>query len=300
MIFWGIIIAIVAQIFNGTVSVLDKFLLQRTLRPAVFAFWISLTALGAFLLLPLGFGVPIGANQWFLDLTAGAVFTLAVVFMYEAFQKEELTRVVPIIGSFTPIFTLLIAYFFLGETLAPIQLFAVLTLILGVILLTYRHSPKPSNWLIIACAILSAFGFALSSILMKEIFFHQTFAAGLAWSRLGGLIIIPIVLFDSQSRHQIFQKKELPKKGNILTFGFGRALSASGFVLINLAYAILNPAIVNALQGVQYAYLFVAGLLLGRFWPQLFHEPMERHWFWLKVVGLVVIIIGSILLSINL
>lgn len=296
MPFIGFLVAIIAQVFNGTVSVFDKFLLQRTLKPTVFAFWISLTSLSAFILLPFGFQIPVG-NQWFLDLAAGATFVLAVIFLYEALQKEELTRVVPIIGALTPIFTLIIAYFFLGEILTSNQFIAVLILILGVFLLTYRHSPKPSNWLILVCAILAAFGFALSSVLMKEVFNQQPFIAGLAWSRLGGLIIIPIVLFDRVSREEIFKKRELPKKGNIIIFGVGRIFSASGFVLINLAYAILNPAIVNALAGVQYAYLFVAGLMLGKFWPQLFSEKLERRYLFSKIAGLVIIIIGTVILS---
>lgn len=296
MDFLGFLAAIIAQIFNGTVSVFDKFLLQRTLRPATLAFWISLTSLGAFFLLPFGYGAPLG-NQWFLDLAAGAIFILALIFMYEAMQKEELTRVVPIIGSLIPIFTLIIAYFILGEILTPNQFIAVLILILGVILLTYRHSAKPSNWLILSCAILAAFGFALSSVLMKEIFTYQPFFSGLAFSRLGGLIIIPIVLLDRQSRCDIFQKREVPKRGNTYVFFAGRFFSGSGFVLVNWAYAILSPAIVNALQGVQYAFLFILTSILSRFWPAVLREPVERKVIFRKIAGLVCVILGSIILS---
>lgn len=298
MPFVGFLVTIVGQIFNGTVSVFDKFLLQKQLRPAVFAFWISLTSLGAFLLLPFGFGLPQG-GQWFLDLAAGATFALSVIFMYEALQKEELTRVVPTIGALTPVFTLAIAYFFLGETLTSLQITAVFILILGIILLTYRHSSKPSNWLILACAILAAFGFALSSILMKEIFTYQPFFSGLAWSRLGGLILIPIVLLDRQSRVEIFQKKELPKEGSIKIFLIGRFFSASGFVLVNWAYAILNPVIVNALAGVQYAFLFVMSFFVSRFWPNVAKEQLNQKMLIIKISGLASIIIGIIILALQ-
>lgn len=298
MAFLGFLAAIVAQIFNGTVSVFDKFLLQRTLRPATFAFWISFTALSAFVLLPFGFKLPVG-NQWFLDLAAGAVFILALIFMYEAFQKEELTRVVPIIGSLTPVFTLLISYFVFGETLNSPQFIAFLILVLGIVLLTYRHSPKPSNWLILACAILAAFGFALSSVLMKGIFSQQPFFSGLAFSRLGGLIIIPIVLLDAQSRLDIFQKREVPKHGNTYVFFAGRFFSGSGFVLVNWAYAILSPTIVNALQGVQYAFLFILSSFLSRFWPAVLRESVERKVIFRKIAGLVCVIAGSIILALQ-
>lgn len=298
MAIWGIFIAILAQLFNGTVSVFDKFLLQKTLRPSVFAFWIALTSLSAFILLPFGFELPVGI-LWFLDLAAGAIFIFGVLFMYAALNREEVTRVMPIIGCFTPVFTLLIMNFFLGESLRLNQVLAIFVMLLGTFLLTYRHSPKRANYFVLAYAFFSAFGFALSSILMKEIFTYQSFVSGLAFSRLGGLIILPFVLLDPVSRQEIFKKRELPKSGSTLIFLIGRFFSAGGFILINLAYAILNPSIVNALQGVQYAYLFVAGLILGPFWPQLFNEKPSRKLLFLRLGGLIIIILGTIILSLS-
>jgi len=297
MAFIGFFIAILAQILNGTVSIFDKFLLQKTLRPTTFAFWISLTSLGAFVLLPFDFAIPTG-EQWFINLAAGATFSLALVFMYEALQKEELTRVVPTLGTLIPIFTLLVANFFLGETLSQGQILAVFILIVGIIFLTYRHSPKPSNWLVLGSAALAAFGFALSSVLIKEAFLEQPFAAGLAWSRLGGLVIIPIVLANKENREEIFRKREIPKKGNIIIFGLGRIFSGAGFILVNLAYAILSPAVVNALQSVQYAFIFLATLFLRRFWPKLLNEKISRRLMAARITGIIAVIIGSIILGI--
>lgn len=294
----GFFIAIIAQIFNGTVSVFDKFLLQRVLKPATFAFWISLTSLVALLFLPFGFAWP-NAHQWFLDLAAGAIFTLGVLFMYAALNKEEVTRVMPIVGCFVPVFTILITSIILKDWIGPGELMAIIILIAGTFLLTYRHSNVPTKYLILVYAVLAAFAFAFSSVLMKEIFLTQSFIAGLAWSRLGGLIVWPIALLDSETRSQIFTKREVPEHGNTVIYFIGRAFSGAGFVLVNFSYALLSPVVVNALQGIQYAYLFVANLLLGKFWPQLFNEHLDRKYLTFKIIGLVTIIVGSVILALN-
>lgn len=298
MVFFGFLIAIVAQIFNGTVSVFDKFLLEKTLKPTVFAFWISITSLIALVALPFDFSLP-APHMWFINLAAGATFSLAVLFMYAALHREEVTRVMPVIGSLIPVFTLIIAYFTLGDRLEPIQVVAIGILCLGIIFLTYRHSQKPVNYLIMTSAVLAAFAFALSSVLMKEIFNVQSFISGLAWSRLGGLIVVPLVLMDRESRNEIFRKREMPKHGNTIIFFLGRTFSGAGFLLVNFAYVLLTPAIVNALQGVQYAYLFLANLILGKFWPKLFNEKYTRRTLALKISGVLIIILGSVILALK-
>lgn len=298
MSFIGILIAIVGQVFNGTVSVFDKFLLEAKLKPTVFAFWISITSLGALALLPFNFSLP-APNMWFINLSAGATFSLAVLFMYAALQREEVTRVMPVIGSLIPVFTLVIAYFTLNDRLEPIQIAAIAILSLGIIFLTYRHSQKPVNYLIMISAVMAAFAFALSSVLMKEIFNVQSFISGLAWSRLGGLIVVPLVLMDPESRNEIFRKREMPKRGNTIIFFLGRIFSGMGFLLVNFAYILLNPVIVNALQGVQYAYLFIANQILGKFWPKLFDEKLNRRTLALKIFGVVIIIVGSAILALK-
>lgn len=296
MAFLGISIAILAQLFNGTVSVFDKFLLSKTLRPTNFAFWVSLIGLSAFLLLPFDLNFPQG-SQWILDLAAGASFVLAIFFMYVSLEKEEVTRVIPIIGCLTPVFTLLISNLYFSESFTSSEIMAIGILLMGIFFLTYRHSPKHTNHLILSSAIVAAFLFALSSVLMKEIFTNQSFISGLCWSRLGGLIIIPLVLMDRQTRFEIFIRRKIPQKGNFFVFLVGRIFSGGGFILINLAYSVIGPVVVNSLEGVQYALIFVANLTLKPIFPQIINETYTKKILLLKILGLISIIIGTIVLS---
>jgi drug/metabolite transporter (DMT)-like permease len=131
---------------------------------------------------------------------------------------------------------------------------------------------------------------------MKEIFLDQSFFSGLAWSRLGGLIFIPLVLLSKENRTAIWQK-ETGKTGNVLVFFFGRVFSASGFILINLAYSLTSPTIVNALQGIQYAFLFIVTAVLTKIWPNILKEMLNRQQILIKTMGISFIILGTILIA---
>lgn len=292
----GMIVAIFAHILNGSVSILDKFLLTKTFKePAAYAFWIGLMGLATFFLLPFGFTLPHG-TQWTIDLAAGATFVLALYFFYMAIQSEEVSRVIPIIGSMIPIVTLILSYIYLDERLAQGQIWSILVLIVGIILLTFRRSRKAINYKMILAAPMAAILFSLSSVLMKEVFIDQPFFGGLAWSRLGGFFIALIFLVWPENRSQIFKKEERPHGKRLWVFLSSRVFSASGFILVNFAISLSSPTIVNALQGVEYAFLFGLTFVLTKFHPQIIREQISRTSLYIKISGIIIIIIGTIIL----
>jgi len=294
---WGYFIAIGAHLLNGSVSIIDKFLLTKTFKnPAAYAFWIGILSLGTFILLPFGFTLPTGW-QWLIDFSAGATFILALYFFYLAIQAEEVTRIVPIVGSLIPIFTLLLSYFWLGERLIFPQILAIGIIILGIVLLTYRKSSQPINYQILLAGPLAALLFAGSAVLMKEVFASQPFIGGLVWSRLGGVIVALLFLIFPKNRPAIWEKEAWPQGGKLILFLAGRLFSTAGFILVNLAISLISVTVVNALQGIQYAFLFILTLLLTKFWPQIIRESLGRLTLVYKFLGIIIIILGSLLLA---
>ncbi len=138
-----IFIALVAHILNALVFVVDKSLLSTTNsiinQPARYAALSGLVAAGSVLILPLGFAWP---NLFILvwSLLAGFFWVAALWFFFIALKAGESSRIVPLTGSAVPIFTLLIAAFFLGEQLTVRQGGAVLALIIGGVLISIRFN----------------------------------------------------------------------------------------------------------------------------------------------------------------
>ena len=97
-------------LFGAVANVLDKFLLgsKRISSAPVYAFYVGLFGLGAFLLAPFGLTIP-NNNIIILCLIGGALFFAAILLLYFAFEIAEASRVAPVFGAVIPIVTLVLS-----------------------------------------------------------------------------------------------------------------------------------------------------------------------------------------------
>ncbi|MCX6784818.1 MAG: hypothetical protein NTV81_02690, partial [Candidatus Komeilibacteria bacterium] len=73
-------------------------------------------------------------------------------------------------------------------------------------------------------------------------------------------------------------------------------LAAAGFLSINYATSLASVSLVNALQGVQYAILFILAVLASIFYPKILKESIERGTLILKTISIICIGLGLFLL----
>jgi len=188
--------AIIAHFLNAIVFVVDKYILSRAhFKPEAYAFYVGLLGGSiALILMPFGFS-PIPLNQILISFLAGALFIAGVLFFYKSIEKEEVSKITPIIGGAVPFFTLVLTYLFLDERLSFEQLIAFTLLVLGgMIIIWPRKNISSFNQIRLSFlkklpkALLSAFFFAFSYVLTKYIFSYQPFINGFIWIRVGGLV----------------------------------------------------------------------------------------------------------------
>ena len=130
-----LIVTIASYFINAGVYVGDKFLLSKKIHSSIaYAFYVGIWSILNFVLLIFAPWVP-GPRELMIDLFAGALFLLTLVFWYKALHQSEATRVVPIVGALVPIFSFILSFLFLGETLNQSQLVAFFILIAGGVLI---------------------------------------------------------------------------------------------------------------------------------------------------------------------
>lgn len=292
-----LLVVIGAHSLNAVAFLIDKFLLSRAVpKPAVYAFFVGMLGAITFILLPFDFQIPT-AQQAFLDLAAGATFVLALLCFFAALQRGEASRIVPYIGGTIPVWTLLFAYLTLGERLAQQELIAFVVLVFGSALIArggsaVGHRRRHAYTIASFAAVL----FALSTVLMKVIFLQQAFIPGFVWSRAGAVLAALAILLHAPSRAAITRSQERPRGNLLALFVGGQVAGAVGFLTLQYAVSLASPTLVNALQGVQYAFLFVFTLFLGRTFPQL-RERLTRAIVLQKVAAIVIIAIGLSMLA---
>ena len=296
-----LLIALTAHFLFALVFIVDKFILSKTvLQPTVYAFYVGLLGITALALFPFGFDL-LPINQILISFLAGFLFVLAILFFYQAIKLGEISRVVPIVGGAVPLFTLFFSYSLLDERLSWDQFIAFFLLIIGSVVMFWPRREK-----ILAKAslnkrlffsLLAAFFFASSYVLSKFIYLEQSFINGFIWIRLGGFLGAWLLLFWPNVRQAVFKtsKKIKFKVGGLAAAN--KSISAFSHLLLNYAIALGSVTLVNALQGVQYAFLLIIALFLSKKFPQIIKEQISNGVIMRKVMAICLISLGLVILA---
>jgi len=256
-----LLVAILAQIVLGTSAVFDKFLLRRKFfDPLVYTFWLGLLGIFALIILPFGFEL-LSLNTIAIAIIAGVLFVLAMLFLFYALDYSEASATLPVIGGFSPVFTLIIGYFLMGSFLGFGELSAFFFLVLGGIVL-FLVEKKEFRFLSFIFITASALSFGLSNVLSKIVFQAGPFIPGFVWIKIGGVIFVLFLLLRKSFRQRIFSSSRQAKTKYHFLYFANRAYAGAGSILVYFAISLAHPAIVDATQSLKYIVIFFCAWLL--------------------------------------
>ncbi len=297
-----LVIAILAYLILAVVFLIDKYLLVGSIsNPKVYAFYVGVLGIAVLLLFPF-IEFSILANRYLIfALIAGASFVLGTLWFFKGLKLFEPSRMVPAVGGILPIFTFLLIFIFSKgkESLAFWEIISFLLLILGSFLITYNKAEKVSLQSL-KISTVAAFFFALSFVFSKYVYLEYPFLLGLVWIRLGGVAMALIFLFSRQLRSELFKEKPGLEKKTAVVFFSGQAVGAGAGILQNWAVALVPMAYVafiNALQGVQYAFLLVFAALLSLKLPGIIKEEISKEIILQKIIAVLFIGAGLAVLA---
>lgn len=292
-----IFIAIFSYFLTALNAAIDKYLLKsrRLGRPEAYAFAVSLLSQAVWILAPFGLVFP----PWpviLLSLLAGSLFTFALLLFFGALQKGEASRVVPLVGAMSTLFTFALAYFLVGERLGNWDLFALVLLILGGVLITWEKAKRNEDGLSRRLmAVVSALLFALSFTFTKEILGELNFISGLIWTRFGMGFGALILLLPKISRQAIAQSLlQAPRTAGTVFLG-GQIIGAGASLLQIYAVSLGSVTIVNALSGVQYVFVLTIASGLSAWRPKILKEKISSG-ILLQKISSIILLAGAIAL----
>lgn len=281
-----ILLAVAAQFLNAIVALIDKYIVtDKTvqLRPFVYAFYTCALA-GASILVYLLAAVPVPlddiafpslANVQFptlevvaLAILAAYTFFYALVSMFTALQKADASDVVPVIGAVSAISSFGLGYLFLGAALSQNFLLGVILLALGTILVSRFRFTLP----VALSALHAGLFFALHYVAIKGLFNMTSFDDGFFWSRVGLVLFALTLLLVPEYGSKIFSQTKASGRragGLVLVNKFIAGFAA---IMILKATELGDVAVVQALGGLQYIFIFAFAVLLGPYGPGVCHE----------------------------
>ncbi len=302
-----ILVALLAYLFLAVANLLDKFLVDNVLTSSKAYVFIA-CLMGGVVILGAPWFLRWPGTYWLvIDLLSGGVFAVALWLLYESLRRGEASRAIIFVGGLTPIFSIALSILFFEEQYSQLEWIGVITIILGIFLVALL--PKDRSFLtrIIAklkftqeirsgyliFAIFSALAYAVYFVATKYAYSAQPFASTFIWNRLGAALFVLLFLIRKNDRKKILSAFQKPKhnKHKLLVI-FNQVLGSAGFVLQNYAIFLGSVALVNAFQGVQYAFLLVVSSILAVFSPKLLKETFSWKIFLQKLAAVLVIGFG--------
>jgi drug/metabolite transporter (DMT)-like permease len=300
-----IFFALLAHVANGAVFIIDKSLLggKSTLRkPLHYALYSAALAGLVVIILPFAHVVFTSfVLTW--SLVAGAVHILALLVFFTAMRLGEPSRIVPITGSAVPLFTILFAVFFLGEVFTSWQVMGILLLIAGGGFLSIGRSEKKViqiSWKNLSLALLAGALFAIYFVVTKYIYTYANdeFLSVFMTTRIveAVIAIMAIVVFIGVRMPSGAKRKQQGSRKAQGVFFLNKILAAGAFLLQTYAISLGSVSVVNALQGVQFAFIFLLAILFSWAFPAIFREEIRRDALVQKSIGIILISIGITLI----
>jgi uncharacterized membrane protein len=276
-----LLFAIIGPLSWAISTHIDKYLVDKYFHDSDTAVLIVFTAVVAVLALPvIGFFVP---GVFSLPPLAMAVMTVsgtlymgAMLFYLRALQTEEASAVAPFF-QLSIIFTLLLAYVFLGEGLGPRQLSGIALIVAGTLSASVNGGAVRRRFNVKLLFLMTAATFivALSAVLFKYFAVQDSFWGTTFWTFAGqGIFGAGLILIPGYYRQfaNLFQRKP----GAVLGINAANELiNLGGGLGVRFASLLAPVALVSAVSSTTTLFVFAIGLVLTLFFPKFGREDLR-------------------------
>ncbi|MFA6227439.1 MAG: EamA family transporter [Candidatus Paceibacterota bacterium] len=299
------LIALIGPILNAVANHTDKYLITKYLKGGAVGSLIIFSSIFSVVALPIVlFFHPSVFNVSLIHgivlAINGMLVVLAILCYFYALQKDEASYVVPFYQTI-PIFGFILGYFILGETISTIQIIASLVIIFGATILSFEIGGEKIRFKkeVVLLMITASILFAVNGAIFKLIALDNGFWLSTFWSLIGK-IILGVIFFVFIKSYR-FQFMEMIKENKIAVLGLN-SLSETLFIVAESVtqYAILLAPLVLVLlvSSFQPLFVFVIGVALTIFFPNISQESISKKNILQKIIGIGLIIIGTYFIGI--
>ncbi|MDD5696746.1 MAG: hypothetical protein PHO90_02100 [Candidatus Pacebacteria bacterium] len=296
-----LLVSIVSYFFFALASLGDKIVLKKAPKPKLYAFYVGVLSVLAVVLIPfIDFQFP-SSKIWVWIILDGIVYVWGLYILFRALDKYEVSRVMPMTGAFQPMFIFILTWIFwpinqLSLTQADFLGFFLLFLGGMVISLERNYELTRDSFFLSSFAALL---FCLDFIFLKFVLLEMPFLSGFITVRLASAFFALFFLFDKEVRGDVFGGRKQKQEVGVI-FLLAQAAGGLATILQSLAIALVPVAflaIVNALKGVQYVFLFVLTVVFSYYLPGYLKEALSKRVLIQKLAAILIIGLGLVVLT---
>ena len=291
------IFAFISQALWSFNNVVDKYILTNKLRDPssynILTMLFDIVPISLYLLiLPVNFSPAL-----ILGVFAGLLTVVALQLFNEGIMKEEASRMVSLVYT-SPIFVVFMSVIFLNEVVTFNNYLGIGLVVIGAILISTKNSGhKLVLSKIVVIALLSAFVFALSTILSDSGLGYMTYWQFWFWACFGSFIGALIMLI-----HPVLRKKFKRSMESIRLKTLGLAfLTCIVFYIAQLSFFFaisMGPvSLVASVLSLEPLVTLVFATLVTIYNPKLVREIINKNEFSKKLVAIVLSLVGVYLIT---
>jgi hypothetical protein len=308
-----IALALAGYFLAAVSSVGDRFLLasKRIMHPAGYAFFTSVLSLFALLFTFFDRAPSLPWSARCLAMLSGAFYVYGLLFLYTAVQRQMVSLTTPLvsiassIGIFLPVFILGVMMDSDSRTLLLWSAVFVFLLAGGGLLAFERDEHR--KWVTIPwqAILLAGCFFAAAQLTLKGGYavLHVPFLSSIVWSRLGFFLGGLSLLCKSSWRQEILEtvrgiwkRDTVARRANSrvtgLLFTVNKILGGVSLLLIDGAIFMGSVALVQAMESIRLAFVFVLARLFSFAYPQVFPERFSWGVWVRKLLAFILLGIG--------
>lgn len=291
-----IVIAFISPMLYGFANVLDNYLSNKLFKSVwTLTFYSTLFNI---LFLPLVLLVEIpGLPPVHLLPFFFLIALIEVVYLYpyyKALQSDD-TSVVSSLFSLGSIFVPIFAFFLVGEVLTVTQYLGFFIIILGSAALTLNNHQRlrfnTAFFYMLVCSML----LALEAVMYKYLFENVSWSTGFVWPTLFSFAIIVCFLFVPKLRRDI-RDQTSDLKRNAPIFALEEFLTFGGAATATFVISLVPVTLAESIGAFQPFFVLVYALILGKFFPQMFRESVDRRSVVKKCMLFGIMVMGIILI----
>lgn len=288
MIFWPYL-AIVAYALNAVAFIIDKYLLSAPiLRPISYAFWVGILSLVVIILLPLGV-YWVSFHYFLISFASGATFFFALIFLYKAIKKTDISIASTKVGVLGVIFTYAFSVLILKDYFSHPDVVALGLMVAGILFL---GKTGKGIW---REALVAGIAFGISTVLLKLAFNYSSFLNGFFWTRMGLVGMSFLALIHPSARKEVVLSFKISSHSSRFIFLLNKIIAGIGFALLYVAIKLGNVSVVNALLSVQFVFIFILALVFRNKIPGI-AENIKGMILLEKLLGIALIGVGFFIL----
>jgi uncharacterized membrane protein len=280
---------------------IDKYLIDRYFRGSDTAVLMVFTALIGVLALPFiwvfvpGVFAPSLAAIGVMTVS-GVMYIASMLFYLRAIQSEEASVVAPLFQT-TTIFSFVLAWLMLGETLTLRSAGGAALIMAGVLFLSLDSEFRLQRikGRVVFGMVFCTFILALANVLFKFYAVQDDFWVTTFWTFVGEALFGAAILAIPRYRTQFLYLVRQHTGALLGVNGANELINVGGGLSVRYATMLAPVALVSAVASTTTLFVFALGTLLSVFAPKLSREDLSRRELARKAVAAAVVTAGVLL-----